>query len=477
MAPTRLLVIDDDVPLCRLLSKNLTRLGFSPHFASLLESGLQRLQSEDFDVILLDPQRAGMHLPHDWTAVREVAPQTAVVIATRPATISMAVACMRLGATDFLQKPLTSVSHAASRLHAAAATSTRPRLRACRPSQPDEHGILTASPLFLDLLDRADRLADSDLPVLKGESGTGKDLIARRMHARSPRRDGPWVPVNCAALPDSLADAELFGHTRDAFTGAAHRRKGLLCNAHGGTLFLDEVGELSPRTQARLLRTLQEGEVRPLGQSSRQKIDVRVLAASNRNLRQTVGTGTFREDLYHRLAASVLTVPPLRDRPEDLSLLALHFLALFASERGHAPPVVEPAAMECLLRHPWPGNVRELRNGVQAAVVLAGDGSLRPEHLPPPLRNRDPRAPAAPLPGSSLKGEEGLTILRVMADAGGCASLAARRLGVSRSTLYRKLRSLDSTVSSRAVGDDGAGQHDLWRGGGAPASAPRSIGQ
>jgi two-component system NtrC family response regulator/two-component system response regulator AtoC len=221
MAPTRLLVIDDDVPFCRLLSKSLARLGFSPHFASLLESGLQRLQSEDFDVILLDPQRAGMHLPHDWTAVRDVAPQTAVVIATRPVTISMAVACMRLGATDFLQKPLTAVSHAASRMHAAAATSTRPRLRACRPAQPDEHGILTASPLFLDLLDRADRLADSDLPVLiEGESGTGKDLIARRMHARSPRKDGPWVPVNCAALPDSLADAELFGHTRDAFTGA-----------------------------------------------------------------------------------------------------------------------------------------------------------------------------------------------------------------------------------------------------------------
>ncbi len=456
MAPTRLLVIDDDVPFCRLLSKNLTRLGFSPHFASLLESSLQRLQSEDFDVILLDPQRAGMHLPLDWTAVRDVAPQTAVVIATRPASVSMAVACMRLGATDFLQKPFTSVSYVASRLHAAAATSTRPRRLRPRPAQPDEQGILTASPLFLDLLDRADRLADSDLPVLiEGESGTGKDLLARRMHARSPRKAGPWVPVNCAALPDSLADAELFGHTRDAFTGATRRRHGLLCNAHGGTLFLDEVGELSPRTQARLLRTLQEGEVRPLGQSGRQKVDVRVLAASNRNLRAAVGTGAFREDLYHRLAASVLVVPALRDRPEDLSLLVLHFLALFAAERGHAPPVVEPSAMECLLRHPWPGNVRELRNGVQAAVVLAGDGPLRPEYLPPPLRNSAPRAPAARLPGSSLKGEESLTILRVMADAGGCASLAARRLGVSRSTLYRKLRSLDSTVSSRAVGDDG----------------------
>jgi two-component system response regulator HydG len=446
MATTRLLVIDDDVPFCRLLSRNLTRLGLSPHFASLLESSLQRLQSEDFDVILLDPQRAGMRLPHDWTAVRDAAPQTAVVIATRPASVSMAVACMRLGATDFLQKPVTSVSYVASRLHAAAATSTRPRrLRPRRPAQPDEHGILTASPLFLDLLDRADRLADSDLPVLiEGESGTGKDLLARRMHARSPRKAGPWVPVNCAALPDSLADAELFGHTRDAFTGATRRRHGLLCNAHGGTLFLDEVGELSPRTQARLLRTLQEGEVRPLGQSGRQKVDFRVLAASNRNLRQAVGTGTFREDLYHRLAASVLTVPPLRDRPEDLSLLALHFLALFAAERGHAPPVVEPAAMECLLRHPWPGNVRELRNGVQAAVVLAGDGSLKREHLPPSLRSPALRGTASPPSGASLKDEEGLTILRVMADAGGSASLAARRLGVSRSTLYRKLRSLET---------------------------------
>ena len=446
MPPTRLLVIDDDVPFCRLLSRNLTRLGLSPHFASLLESSLRRLQSEDFDVILLDPQRAGMHHPHDWTAVREVAPQTAVVIATRPATISLAVACMRLGATDFLQKPLTSVSHAASRLHAAAATSTRPRrVRPRRPAQPDEHGILTASPLFLDLLDRADRLADSDLPVLiEGESGTGKDLLARRMHARSPRKAGPWVPVNCAALPDTLADAELFGHTRDAFTGATRRRNGLLCNAHGGTLFLDEVGELSPRTQARLLRTLQEGEVRPLGQSSRQKVDVRVLAASNRNLRQAVGTGTFREDLYHRLAASVLTVPPLRDRPEDLSLLALHFLALFAAERGHAPPVVEPAAMECLLQHPWPGNVRELRNGVQAALVLAGDGPLKREHLPPSLRSPALRGTASHPSGASLKDEESLTILRVMADAGGSASLAARRLGVSRSTLYRKLRALET---------------------------------
>jgi DNA-binding NtrC family response regulator len=450
MVDTHVLVIDDNPSFFRCLSRGLGRFGLTLHFAEDLESGLRLLHSRSFDVILLDLWLPGIRDLRGLDAVREAAPGTAVVVATGHGSIAVAVSCMQRGAVNVLAKPFEASSSVAAKLRAAAATSTRPRVRRLRGSEFSPDGILTASPKMQGLLVRTTRVADSHLPVLiVGETGTGKELVARRIHARSPWRGGPWVPVNCAALPEGLADAELFGHTRGAFTGAGRQRQGLLRAADGGTLFLDEVGELSSGTQARLLRTLQEGEVRPLGQSGYDKVQVRLVAASNRDLLDACARGSFREDLYHRLAGVVVTVPPLRQRQEDIVLLAMHFLETWAKKRGEPVLTVDPAAMACLLSYAWPGNVRELRNVVQGAAVVARAGRVELRHLPKSLRVSEPPR-CVPACGSTLLEHERVAIATALREAGGNATVAATLLGVSRATLYRKLRRLDAMASCPA---------------------------
>jgi transcriptional regulator with PAS, ATPase and Fis domain len=283
--------------------------------------------------------------------------------------------------------------------------------------------------------------------LVTGESGTGKEIVAREIHRRSARADKPFVAVNCAGLADGLLEADLFGYAPGAFTGALPGgRDGLFAAAQGGTILLDEIGELDPNLQARLLRVLQERTFRPVGSTTDRPVDVRILAATNRDLGRMVAAGRFREDLYYRLNVLSIRVPPLRDRAEDVPLLASGFVALLAAEIGCAPRGLTPAASAALARHPWPGNVRELRNVVERAVLLARDGWIDAEHLGLEARGTEPGSDpggasfSLPISDCSLRSVERALIERVLLDTAGNRSQAARVLGVNRTTLYNKLK-------------------------------------
>ncbi|MBN1774778.1 MAG: sigma-54-dependent Fis family transcriptional regulator, partial [Deltaproteobacteria bacterium] len=303
----------------------------------------------------------------------------------------------------------------------------------------DYSRIIGRSPGMLRVLQTLDRVIETHVPVLiRGESGTGKELVARALHFNGPRRDRPFVTVNCAAIPEALMESELFGHVRGAFTGALRDRDGLFAAAHGGTLFLDEIGDMSPAMQVKLLRALQEGEVRPVGSSVDRKVDVRIVAASHHDLARLVADGRFREDLFYRLNVVSIPVPPLRERKEDILLLAEHLLERFAGELGGVRKKLRPDALQRLLTHPWPGNVRELENVLKNAAVLARSDEIGPEDIP-----LDPGgASDAPASPSSLRLEEVemQTIRKALRATGGNKKLAAELLGISRLTLYRKLK-------------------------------------
>jgi DNA-binding NtrC family response regulator len=289
-----------------------------------------------------------------------------------------------------------------------------------------------------------DTIAQSDAPVLlTGESGTGKELAARALHERGSRRGRPFVAVNCAAFPDTLLEAELFGHERGAFTGAARRRDGRFKAAHGGTLLLDEVAEMSPHAQVKLLRVLQEGMVEPLGTNEAIAVDVRILSATHRNLKDAIATGRFREDLYYRLNVLALEIPPLRERRSDLPLLVQHFLAHLAPA-GFPAPAISPRAWAALSHHPFPGNVRELAHAIEHAVVLARGGEIDIQHLPADISGQSSTSDLAPgglRPLSvAMKEFEREYLQRAVALAGGKRQRAADLLGISRKTLWEKLR-------------------------------------
>jgi transcriptional regulator with PAS, ATPase and Fis domain len=295
------------------------------------------------------------------------------------------------------------------------------------------------------------KIAPTESAVLiTGESGTGKELLARSIHYQSPRVNQPFLAINCGALPENLLESELFGHVRGAFTGAALDKKGLFEQADGGTLFLDEVGDLPFPSQVKLLRALQEGEVRRVGSNSAIRVDVRIISATNRDLRRAMETGEFREDLYYRLNVFQIEVPPLRQRHEDIPLLAAFFLDRVSSKMKKTVRGFSEEAQYILMRYDYPGNVRELENAIQRAVALAEDDLIRPEDLPPRMRERPtpriegPKSALEIPDGLTLEDVESLYIRRTMEQAGGNVSEAARRLGVSRSTLWRKLKKMDT---------------------------------
>ena len=429
------------------LAEALARKGFDATLAASTEAAAAALLQRSFDVALVDhhpPHLDGLTLCQRLSTSASEMP---VLLAAHAGTLDGAVAAMRAGAYDFLFPPMRvdttalaidrAVEHAllrreVHRLRQVVGQSGRPDL------------LVGGSPAMRDLHDLISRVADSDASVLvTGETGTGKELVARALHKRSRRVQGPFVAVNCAAVPEPLLESELFGHVKGAFTDARTARSGLFVQANGGTIFLDEIGDMPIGLQPKLLRALQDRAVRPVGADREQPFDARVVAATNRDLASAVEAGAFRRDLYFRLDVIQVDVPPLRARGNDTLLLAQHFLEAAARRTGKAAQTISAPASALLLDYPWPGNVRELENVIERAVALTRSAELTPDDLPERLRAHHavgaPGPVAAPLVHATLARVEEQHLRRVMLAVGGNKSLAARILGIDRKRLYRKL--------------------------------------
>jgi DNA-binding NtrC family response regulator len=435
---SHVLVVDDDEALAELISTALTEAGYQVTVARSVSSAVLLMGSREFDVALLD-----MHLPDGTGAdvLRRLVDDSAlteVVVLTGSRDIASAIQVMKLGASDYLVKPtpiaeLEIVVAQASDRHRLRAENQALRYRLERLET--RHAVVTEDPSLLRVIASLAQIGPSDLPVLvQGESGTGKELVARAVHEASPRKSGPFVAINCAALPDSLLESELFGYERGAFTGAAVRKLGLFEVADRGTLFLDEIGDISATVQAKLLRVLESGEFFRLGSTRKMRSDVRIVAATNKDLADVMGKGLFREDLYYRINGVTLNLPPLRDRPGDVLPLALHFLRMHGIKRG-----LSPRALEALKAYRWPGNVRELQMVIRRAGVLATGELIEPKDLP--LKPaKAPSASGGSLPdGLTLEQLEDRYIRHVLAQCKGHRARAAARLGISVKTLYNKI--------------------------------------
>jgi DNA-binding NtrC family response regulator len=443
----RIAVLDDEPRLVAILEMVLRRSGYEVEGFSSPEAALLALGQRRFDLLLSDLKMPGLDGLAVLERLRAVDAELPVVLMTAHATIQTAVAALRLGAFDYVEKPFDNdalIALVARALdHSRLARENR-YLRAELASRHGTAAMVAESEAMQRVLDVVRRAAKSEATVLvTGESGTGKELVARAVHVQSDRVGGPFVAVNCKALAPGVLESELFGHERGAFTGAERARPGLFERAQGGTLFLDEIGETSPDFQAKLLRVLQEKKVTRVGGGEERVLDFRVVAATNRDLKREVEAGSFREDLYFRLAVIPIHLPPLRERPEDVLALARHFFVRAAAEKR--PPLEgwSPEVEKFLLAHAWPGNARELENALERGVALARGPKIELEDLLLDGEDR-PRAESAadePLAGWLDRQAAG-RIRAVLADSGGSRAEAARRLGVDRTTLWRWIQRL-----------------------------------
>ena len=446
MSETRILLIDDEAIALTNLSHVLQREGYSVTACRDGESGLAALRKTDFDLVLTDLKMPGIDGMEVLREVRTRYHDVPVIMITGHASLDSAVEAMKAGAYHYLAKPFRlaearEVVRAALELRRVKRENQDLKLRIEQLQNP--HTLITQDLGMQRLLETARQLATSDSSVvIHGESGTGKELLARYIHQNSRRAQGPFVAFNCGALSEDLAASELFGHEKGAFTGAQARKIGLFEAANGGTLFLDEVAELPPSVQVKLLRVLQEREVLRVGAAEPVKIDVRVLAASNRDLREAVEAGHLRNDLYFRLNVVTLSLPPLRERRDDIPLLAYFLLRKFAVTMDRPVQEIAPEAMQRLVEYDYPGNVRELSNFIERGVALAQGEVLDVEHLPQHLgkltvRVFSPELAAAP---ATLEAQERAHILDALKLAKGNRSEAARMLGIDRVSLWRKLK-------------------------------------
>ena len=444
---TRLLVVDDEQSIRRLCMTIGTTLGFVCAEAESAEVALSRLDTETPDLLLTDlklPTKSGVDLLRQ---TKTLLPHTEVAIMTGHGSIESAVDAMKLGAYDYIEKPfrVEKMRLLLQRMAEKVRLVTENEfLRERVNTEENLDGIIGTSANIQDVLRMIGRLKDTRTPVLIcGESGTGKELVARAIHFRGALAQTPFLAVDCGSLVPTLMESELFGYEKGDFTGAIKSKAGLFQAANGGTIFLDEIGELPLEMQAKLLRVLQEKEVRPVGSNEKVNVDVRVIAATNRDLEEAYRAGTFRKDLYFRLNVVTVQLPSLRERRSDIPMLTHHFLGRYAHG---AQTQVSAAAMKSLLQYDWPGNVRELENCVARAVAL-GDGKLIDvADLPPAIRTEQPDSPGTPLQDAAalsttaLAEMERMTILRVFEQANGDKALAGKMLGISRATLYRKLK-------------------------------------
>ena len=441
----RLLIVDDEQSIRKLCSTVGEALGFTCLEASSGETALALLDEQPAHMILTDMVMPNMSGLEFLARVKKLFPRTEVAVMTGHGSVETAVQAMKLGAYDYISKPFSPLEELRLFLRRMAEkillVEENQFLRDRVDTETDLHGIVGSSTKIQDVLRMISRLKDTRTPVLiTGESGTGKELVARAIHFRGPFAKQPFVAVDCGSLVPTLIESELFGYEKGAFTGALKSKPGLFQAADGGTIFLDEIGELPLELQAKLLRVLQEKEVRPVGSNQRLKVDVRVIAASNRDLESEYRKGTFRKDLYFRLNVVTVHLPALRERRSDIPILVHWFLDRYAP--GRAVQIMSPA-MKCLLYYGWPGNVRELENSIERAIALGDGRAIDVNDLPPAIASasQDTASPGpAPTSSTDLEDIERATIERVFEQVKGDKSLAGKMLGISRATLYRKLK-------------------------------------
>ncbi len=446
----RVVVIDDEVNAAAALETLLKEDGYEVTRAHDARTGLQLLEKEEPDVVLTDLRMPGMDGLELLTRIKQIRPEIMVILMTAYGTVKTAVKAMKLGAEDYLGKPIDVEELEVVLQKVLEKKSLLAETRGLRERLEHKYrfdNLVGESPEMLSVFKTIRQVAPSAASVLLlGESGTGKELFAQALHQNSSRRAKPFVKVACAALPETLLESELFGHEKGSFTGAVYTRAGRFEAADGGTLFLDEIGDITPTVQVKLLRFLEQREFERVGGNKTFKVDVRIVAATHRDLKKRVLDGSFREDLYYRLNVIEINIPPLRERPGDVPLLAHHFLAKYSAANGKDIQGLSDDVMALLLAHPWPGNVRELENAMERAVVLANDSQLLPTHFPT-LRRPGTEAPrtgsmtlGVRIPGSTLADLEREAILRTLEAVGGSTSRAASILDISARKIQYKMR-------------------------------------
>ncbi|MDN6323699.1 MAG: sigma-54-dependent transcriptional regulator [Halomonas sp.] len=452
-----LLVVEDDAAIRELLEEELQDAGYTTLGVPSAEEAIALLSHTTVSLVITDVRLPGMTGIQLLQQLRQAGNEPGIIVITAFGTIDQAVEALKLGADDFLTKPLDldAIRDAVFRV------LERQRLAVSYDAEISHfHGIVGKSHIMQALFHDASRLAKSDAPILiLGESGTGKELLARAIHQESPRHEQPFVPVNCASIPTDLMESEFFGHVKGAFTGANEARKGLFHSAQGGSLFLDEIGEMPINLQAKLLRALQEKTVRPVGGEREEPVDVRIIAATHRNLEKEIEQENFRSDLFYRLETFSLRIPPLRERGTDIEHLVFALIDKHSEAQGKQIEQIEPEALNNLLNYAYPGNVRELENAIMRAVTLSEDGSLSHKDLPERLREQSTIEGGSPL-ATTLRGEllagsqmptpppirwpsleevEKRYINKVLEATGGNKRRTAEVLGIARRTLYRRL--------------------------------------
>lgn len=443
----RILVVDDEESHRIMLRAVLKEEGYEVSEASDGTEAVKAVEQEPFDLILMDIRMRTMDGIEALGEIRKISPLVPVLIMTAYASVKTAVEALKAGAFEYLTKPLDTDELKILIEKALEIYHLRAENVALKERLGDRFNfskIIGRSPRMKEVFDTLSLVAPTDATVLiLGESGTGKELVANSIHHNSPRASQSFIKVSCAALPETLLEGELFGHEKGAFTGAIARREGRFQLAHRGTIFLDEVGEMSVTTQTKLLRVLQEKEFEPLGSTRTVKADVRVIAASNKDLEREVKEGRFREELFYRLNVVPVSLPPLRERKDDIPALAAHFFAIYRDKNRKELKDISGKAMDLLTRYDWPGNIRELENGIERAVILARGEIIAPADLPLPIQalSRDREIQGLNLPsGISLQEVERALILKTLDDTGGNRSRAAEILGINRRTLQNKLK-------------------------------------
>lgn len=463
MKPT-ILIVDDEPGVRSSLTGVLRDEGYSVEAVASGEACLERVTRGPIDLIVLDVWLPGMDGLATLARLRERQVDSQIVLISGHGNIESAVRAMKLGAFDFVEKPLSLEKTVLVVRNALRQRRLEDEIRVLRARVDRTRTMVGESDAMSRLREQVAMAAPTNGRVLiYGENGTGKELVARNIHGLSRRRAGPFIEVNCAAIPEELIESELFGHVRGSFTGAVADRRGKFEAADGGTIFLDEIADMSVKTQAKVLRVLQEQTLEPVGGTNRVTVDARVLAATNKDLQAEIRAGSFREDLYFRLNVIPIYVPPLRERQADIPLLADHFMAEFAREYGRRPKRLDPSAAGALARYAWPGNVRELRNVIERLMIMVPGDSISAGDLGFLDQRASARPPAPEVPSDRLTLHEARDrferelILRTLAEQQGNMSRTADVLGVERSNLYRKMRAFGIAPARRAESEDGDG--------------------